>query len=308
MVITNSALFTKPLTVTKTFNVDGVANAAVPEGFDADFQLYQLAADGITWTAVGDPVPYSDFTSGSYTYMLEENKTYAVTETVTNEGVTASGVEYVSTSVTTVDEDTVTATKPAGISGAVMLRQKATANPVGDTIAFENIYGVPNGDLSIDKTVMVNGTKSNSGTFTFKLEGIAAGQYETEVTNAQGVTSAGAKLDIKGDGNDTVDIQAGTKLTIKGLPIGATVTVTETGYDGYAPSWNTSANSTVNHSPIAQAEVAVNTVTIHFTNTTGAVLPSTGGIGTSIYTCLGVMMMLSAGVLLMIQRRRREAT
>ena len=40
-------------------------------------------------------------------------------------------------------------------------------------------------------------------------------------------------------------------------------------------------------------------------NTTGAVLPSTGGIGTHHFTTLGIVMMLGAGVLLLDQRRRK---
>ena len=42
------------------------------------------------------------------------------------------------------------------------------------------------------------------------------------------------------------------------------------------------------------------------TNTTGAALPSTGGIGTHLYTFLGITTMLGAGMLLLNQRRRKE--
>lgn len=143
--------------------------------------------------------------------------------------------------------------------------------------------------------------------FTFNVTGIPAGNYKTFVTYANGTTSA--ESEVAFDGTDTVRVQAGTSLTIKGLTTGTTVQVQETGYDGYAPSWNTSASSTVNHSDTAEAAVvSASVVTIYFTNTTGAALPNTGGVGTSIYTLLGSMMMLSAGVLLMIHRRRREAT
>ena len=310
VVVTNSAKFTKPLKVTKTFTINGEENAPMPKGFDADFQLYQLAADGTTWNKVGDPIPYSKFTAGSYTYMLEEGQTYAVTEVVNNEGKTADRVEYLTTNVTTVDEDTPKATKPDGISGMVEMGMKAGANPVGDTIAFENVYGILYGDISIDKNVVVNGTADNTGagTFNFAVEvnsggSPVSGTFDLVYEHANSDLPATVKLNSSGEG--TLQIPAGSTVTIMMLPIGATVTVEETGYDGYAPSWNTSENSAVNHGSIAQGEVKVNPMIIHFTNTTGAVLPSTGGIGTHHFTTLGIAMMLGAGVLLLDQRRRK---
>ena len=120
--INNSAKFTSPLTVTKTFT--GTTSNTAPEQFAANFQLYELKSDG-TWTAIGDAVPYSDFTADTngvptYTFMLEQGKTYAVTETVTNAGTTTDGIEYLNTTVTVTDEATGTA-KPAGVSGAVIV-------------------------------------------------------------------------------------------------------------------------------------------------------------------------------------------
>ena len=310
--INNSAKFTSPLTVTKTFT--GTTGNAAPEGFAADFQLYELDTDGTAWTAVGDPVPYSDFTDGSYTFMLEQDKTYAVTETVSAAGTTTGKIEYLNTTVTVTDEGTVTTAKPAGISGAVVLAQEDK----GDAILFNNIYGVPIGDLSITKEVTVNGTKDedNAGIFSFTLT--------ASDTNLNGTYALAYDLALPGDsnlpteitftdGSATLQVQANRQVTIKGLPVGTTIRLEETGYDGYAPGWTgelfvdgkeaTSANgATVTAQPIN----ADNVIHVTCTNTTGAALPSTGGVGTQTFTFLGMMMMLSAGVLLMIQRRRRE--
>ena len=52
---------------------------------------------------------------------------------------------------------------------------------------------------------------------------------------------------------------------------------------------------------------ATEDVEIVFTNHTGPELPETGGMGTHIYTSLGTVMVLGAGVLLLNQRRRKEA-
>ena len=40
-----------------------------------------------------------------------------------------------------------------------------------------------------------------------------------------------------------------------------------------------------------------------FTNTKGTELPSTGGIGTTIFYTLGTILVLGAGVLLVVKRR-----
>ena len=167
--------------------------------------------------------------------------------------------------------------------GTMMKRDEAL-------ITVENLLN--NGNLAISKTVEVNGTTNNTGTFTFNVTGIPAGTY---------TTSAG---DMTFDGTDTVAIEAGSTLTIRGIPAGTTVTVEETGYDGYAPSWKVD-NGSVTNGDTAQTTVDSGaTVTIYFTNTTGAVLPSTGGIGTNFFTTMGIVMMLVAGVLLLDQRRR----
>ena len=310
--INNSAKFTSPLTVTKTFT--GTTGNAAPEGFAADFQLYELNTDGTAWTAVGDPVPYSDFTDGSYTFMLEQDKTYAVTETVSAAGTTTGKIKYLNTTVTVTDEGTVTTAKPEGISGAVVLAQKDK----GDAILFNNIYGVPIGDLSITKEVTVNGTKDedNAGIFSFTLtasdttlNGTYALAYDPALPDASTLPT---EITFT-DGSATLQVQANRQVTIKGLPVGTTIRMEETGYDGYAPGWTgelfvdgkeaTSANgATVTAQPIN----ADNVIHVTCTNTTGAELPQTGGMGTQTFTFLGMMMMLSAGVLLMIQRRRRE--
>ncbi|MCF2662041.1 fibro-slime domain-containing protein [Pseudoflavonifractor phocaeensis] len=176
------------------------------------------------------------------------------------------------------------------------------------------------GDLALTKTVKLNGGGSGTGTFTFDLSAKGLkGTYELAYQNADGTAMANPPMEtITFRNGVATDLQlpAGATVTIQGLPVGVTVNVTETHYDGYAPSWSltdpeTDQNATVHHGATAQATVNAETEAekiahIYFTNTTGAALPSTGGAGTHIFTLLGMTMMLGAGVLLMLQRRRRE--
>ena len=298
--INNSAKFTSPLTVTKTFT--GTTDNAAPEDFAADFQLYELGTDGTTWAAVGDPVPYSEFTDGSYTFMLEQGKTYAVTETVSNAGKTAEGIQYLNTTVTVTDEGPVTAAKPKEISGAVVLAQEDE----GDTILFNNIYGVPTGDLIISKTAKQNTTGGSlSGTFSFYLKdtNLAGKTYDLYVG---GVKTGDVTFGSNGE-TDPFAVTTGSPVTIKGLPANERVEVWETDYEGYAPSWTENSDLTTSVHSGDHTTVTISGETyIYFINTTGAALPSTGGIGTHLYTFLGITTMLGAGMLLLNQRRRKE--
>ena len=83
------------------------------------------------------------------------------------------------------------------------------------------------------------------------------------------------------------------------------MTVTETGYDGYAPSWGEAESDRTPSKTITLSKDADDALTC--TNTTGAVLPSTGGTGVGLYLAFGSLLTLGAGLLL-IQRRRKEGS
>jgi len=190
-------------------------------------------------------------------------------------------------------------------------------NPASSTLAFVNSKS---GALSLTKIAKKDG-EDLSGTFTFRINiPTANGTYFVydagnkqigTVTFTNGNIS-GATEELEGTDATTIIVKAGQTIVIKGLPAGQTATITETNTDGFAVSWEGDglANAASANGPSTQTKVINGAATVAVTciNTTGAALPNTGGIGTSIYTLLGSMMMLSAGVLLMIHRRRREAT
>jgi len=167
---------------------------------------------------------------------------------------------------------------------------------IEDSPSFAFTNNVAAGSLTIDKDVYVAGTKTDGATFTFDL--ICAALADKEI--------GGVEFDETGKA--TVSVTAGSSTTISGLPAGAQIQVTETNYDGYAPSWSHD-DATYTNGAVASAVTipAGDTATVYFRNTTGPALPNTGGMGTHIYTVLGVTLMLGAGVLLLNQRRRKEA-
>lgn len=186
--------------------------------------------------------------------------------------------------------------------------------PENTTLPFTNSLA---GSLSITKQVTYNGNPDyqSNAVFTFDVvlnssdfTGTPAVTY-TEVPD--GVTWPGGSQPTSvrfSDGKATVYVPAGATLKIDGLPAAAQATITETTTDGYAVSWsgdtattNDSKTASITTKPISEDPVVI------CTNTTGAVLPSTGGMGTTPFLALGTLLTLGAGMLL-VQRRRKEGS
>ena len=192
------------------------------------------------------------------------------------------------------------------------------------TVEFTNTYRQDTLDLT--KTVLYNGREVNSSDeFTFDIQipasyasdkngdaleyGVVYSRDENDETDAlhgdedhKGVI----KFTTVNGSNATAQIilYAGETATIT-LPAKVTVTVTETNYDGYAPSWGEEAGDHTASKTITLDLDADDALTC--TNTTGAVLPSTGGTGVGLYLAFGSLLTLGAGLLL-IQRRRKEGS
>lgn len=213
--------------------------------------------------------------------------------------------------------------KSAAITGITKYTDQAATAGAKDmgtsaTLAFENSKS---GALSLTKIAKKDGVDL-AGYYTFQIEiPTANGTYSVydgqnligTVTFTNGsITAATGGILASGDSdNSTIAVSNNQTITIKGLPANQKAVIRETRTDGFAVSWSGDlADAASANGPSTQTVeiTGAATVAVTCTNTTGAALPNTGGIGTSIYTLLGSMMMLSAGVLLMIHRRRREAT
>ena len=124
----------------------------------------------------------------------------------------------------------------------------------------------------------------------------------------------GSALTFTGDGNGvytysatgsvtTLDMTTNTTITIKGLDNSWTYTLKETKVpDGY----NQAEDITVNGSSLTKVDKAIAELTLYketVVNQQGAVLPSTGGIGTTIFYVIGAILVIGAGVVLVTRRR-----
>ena len=109
--------------------------------------------------------------------------------------------------------------------------------------------------------------------------------------------------------------------TISNLPIGTTVTFTESGYEvaGYnvsstvtqttvaegSPTTTTAPGTSGTATPSADTSLPESAKVAFFNNyVAGVELPATGGSGTLLYTVSGLMLILLAGVLLMSKKRK----
>lgn len=197
----------------------------------------------------------------------------------------------------------------------------------GDTtVTFTNRY--EQDQLDLTKNVTVSGVLQNTGDteFTFNLKipaewGNTPTEYNTgiyNVTYTRADDTSTTDVDettvihkagiIQFDASGTytgLKLYAGETAHIK-LPADIQVTITETGYDGYAVNWTVGNGQTlVNNSEGSVTVTLPGGQNVTCTNTTGAVLPSTGGMGTTPFLALGSLCTLSAGLLLLAQRRRK---
>lgn len=191
------------------------------------------------------------------------------------------------------------------------------------TVEFTNRY--TQGKLSITKDLTVDNVSVTTGTdhvFTFQIEIPAEWansadasktpiEYKVTYSRQSGEqTHQNDAITFDKNGSATIELYAGETAMIS-LPTGIQPTVTEINHDGYAVGWTGelgSGSNTSATSGVTTAEIkADDPVEVTCTNRTGAVLPSTGGMGTTPFLALGTLLTLGAGMLL-VQRRRKEGS
>lgn len=184
------------------------------------------------------------------------------------------------------------------------------------------------GELSIAKVVeRTDGQAASGRDFQFGIvlkEGgkpLSGGPYNYTVYQKSGddwtaVQDGTGTLTFNTDGisqvNETsqnyISLDHNQKIVIEGLPAAAQATITETTTAGYSTKWsgNTGTDNEVSGATVTTKPISEDPA-VTCTNTTGAVLPSTGGMGTTPFLALGTLLTLGAGMLL-VQRRRKEGS
>ena len=216
VVVTNTANFTRPLKLVKTF--DGTEGNKAPANFEATYTLYEVGAEGGK-TEVGS-IKYSDMDeaqdemSASYIFWLETEKNYTIEESF------AYGDNKGDTEDLFWKNWTISASDPAhgteAGEGIVYLEaDDATASEEMDTLTVTNIYSGKTVKISVAKVVTGNmGDKDETFTFTYSY--LEDGETKTDSFTLQ---DASSPEEIK-------------------IPYGATVTIEETGNGtGYTTSY-----------------------------------------------------------------------
>ena len=218
--------------------------------------------------------------------------TYTVTETKPTD---TTDYRYETTNYQIKNEE-----EKNGLAAELQLEAGGTVN-----VTFENVYSLISkpGSLSITKTVVrTDGGDITDQGFTFNLtsDPVLNGEYTAEVKKGEDVISTPTVTFA--DGSANITLKHGETITINGIPQDTKITVTETNTDGYAVSWDNGGVSHTNATTVTIPRDA--NVAIICTNTTGAVLPSTGGAGTAHIMSVGAALTLAAGALLLLKRRK----
>ncbi|WP_130837997.1 DUF7601 domain-containing protein [Lachnoclostridium sp. Marseille-P6806] len=159
--------------------------------------------------------------------------------------------------------------------------------------------------LTVKKTVIGGG----AGSFPFKIT-LRDADGGTVILPADTASPALYAVDsITGD--VTFSLRNGESVTLPGVPVGTTATVTETGHEGYSVLIK---NTTAGGTTLSQGDTASVTVmrdqAVEVVNNTGVTLPSTGGHGILPYllggTALCTAAMAAGYILLRYEQERRE--
>lgn len=148
-------------------------------------------------------------------------------------------------------------------------------------------------------------------TWSWTLDNPEVGAAENKITfDGNGITNVTGQVVLGDSAANYIELDHAQKIVIKGLPSGATaqITETETSRAGYSPAWSGDVATQTPGATTTTKPISANgPIGVTCTNTTGAVLPSTGGMGTTPFLALGTLLTLGAGMLL-VQRRRKEGS
>lgn len=204
-----------------------------------------------------------------------------------------------------------------------VFEKSGSLNAIYDDTIYQVAVQVSNGKASI---LSVDGTSYNGSTLSFvnrKLTNVAITKTVTGNVSPQGLKfsftatvlyngeiyspATNSAYTVNEDGTVTFELEADETVTIRGIPVGAQITVTETVRDGFEPSYT--VGGTVTEGDTVTLTVAESANSIVCNNEGTYLLPQTGGTGITTYTMAGMMLMLfsAAYLLYRFSKRRREA-
>ncbi len=173
------------------------------------------------------------------------------------------------------------------------------------SVDFENTLI---GQITVSKEVIGGDENHYSADFEFELEFVyndepLSGAYVVEKTDSAAVVTS-EELTVT-DGKASVYIKHNESFTVKGIPIGTVVTVTEI-TQGYYTTYTLGGSDLLYDGNTCDIVVESGESTVKFFNGVSYVLPETGGTGTQLYIIGGLLTSLSAVFLLCYMKKCRE--
>ena len=265
-------------------------------------------ADAAIYAGVGDVINYQIVV----TVPATADKDIKVTDTLCA-GLTSNNDVAVDTGVANTDYT---------INGLVVTLKPTQAN-LGKTVTITFSATVNSSAITMADTAKKNDVKLEYSNYVqedsvnFKLKAAAAYKFDGDTEKAlQGVeftlkeNGTEFKVTKSGDyyypdaaGSATVVTDANGMIVVRGLDDGKTYTLTETkALDGYNLLTGDKTFTLVDDDSTYAPEKDDNEV-VQIENHQGAELPSTGGIGTTIFYIVGSILVLGAAVVLITRRR-----
>lgn len=272
-----------------------------------DYKVTDIMTEGLTFQGTGDDVFKVNVLTKTGEAALTKESDYSVEEK-TNGFVLNFSNTYI---------DTVTEATTVRISYQAKLNEKAKINTetndneiyleYGNNSVTEHKYThTKTYPVKIKKYDSADNTKKPLAGAEFTLQD-AAGKYLTFSVNKSGQYVVTGKADAAGDNNNTkltsgADGSTGKEIVIIGLD-SDTYTLTET----KAPATYNALTDPIEVIVSKKSTLADNAITlVEVPNSKGTLLPSTGGIGTTIFYVIGGLLIV-AGAAYFIVRRKADA-
>lgn len=286
----------------KTMTVNGqkVKYADIELGTTVDFTISFTATNYKVVNGVADPINKYVVTDTPNGFVIDvdtvnvnvNGSAYAISDKTVSKAVDGNGVLTV-----TIPWDQTTYSNPSTVVvtyQATLVKKTEASNNAKVNDFFDKTDKVYNYKVVIDKTAeTANGSKLEGAKFVLKN---SAGKFY--FINASGTEVSW--VDTK-DAATEVTTDANGAASFEGLAAGTYTLVETQAPEGY----NLAADTEITLGDITGevTDTTTLTVTSNVIDLAGSTLPSTGGMGTTIFYVLGAILVLGAGVVLVSRRR-----
>lgn len=266
-------------------NGDYVITDVLPAGFAYSADSIAVKVGEAAWTADTDYTVSYDTAANKLTVTLKSAKVSTLAQNTDivityDAAVTAANA----TIGTTGNENTATVTYKAQSDSDTAKVYTYEIGGTGEGAPFTKVDGTTKKALKGVTFILSN----SDGKFATVAEGYLTGWVVDKASATSLVTDENGAIDVKGlDAGSYILTETATLAGYNLLTDTITVTIAE--------------NGTVTYKLTSSNADAAATITVE--NNTGSVLPTTGGMGTTLLYTVGILLVLGAGVTLVVRRR-----